>query len=410
MKPIVITIIGGGAFTPRLCEVLASTVAIPELELRLSARRADRLQILAHHSARRLAAVRPGWSLQGAHSLEAAVEGATVVVLLVRVGGLEARAWDEEFPTRFGLAGDEGLGPGGIANAWRTVPELARIAQTLQRTMPATRVINLMAPLGITTRVLLDHGLDAIGVCELPLVTLETWLGGAEDAAVDASWRYGGLNHLGWFWDVRENGQDVLRRWAGAPVSRSNLAPVDVATLEQYHAAPLRYFYEIFDREAGRRLKLERSPDRARQLIELSEALIQRFSATPGLEVREAEARPTPWLDRAVAPIASALLGGSAHAGFANLRNEEKIPELPSELVVEVAATYTANGASPAKPGPLPAPVSRFLRHAGEAEALTYQAATQRNPGVLAQAIRALPLSIPENMVSELARLAQQGP
>src|SRR3954452_11857132 len=157
------TIVGGGVFAPRLCEVLAERLAhIPQLELRLSARRSDRLAIVTRHTRARLAGRRPGWSVEGSSDLAIAAAGADLVVLLVRVGGLEARAWDETFPRRFGLVGDEGLGPGGIANAWRTLPELRRIAQAVQRAAPGARVLNLMAPLGITTRFLLEQGLDAV--------------------------------------------------------------------------------------------------------------------------------------------------------------------------------------------------------------------------------------------------------
>lgn len=403
-----ITIVGGGAFAPRLCEVLADTVDLPQLEIRLSARHRDRLEIVAHHASRRVADVRPGWSVQAAGSLDEAVEGATIIVLLVRVGGFEARAWDDQFPRRYGLAGDEGLGPGGIANAWRTLPELARIAQRLRQLAPRARVLNLMAPLGITTRFLLESELDAIGLCELPLVTLDSWLGNA--ARVDnATWRYAGLNHLGWFWQVRRGSEDVLTSIASAPPDPAGV-PVDRLTLEHYGAAPLRYFYEIFDRDAGRRMGLERSPGRASQLKAISERLLQRFSRQPGVEAREAEVRPTPWLDRAVAPVVSAFLGGTGHAGFTNLRNDGKIPELPPELVVEVAANYSATGVSPVEPGPLPARVAGFLQQVGEAEKLTYLAASRQEPALLTQAIRALPLPIPEKAVAELAKLAQESP
>jgi 6-phospho-beta-glucosidase len=404
----VITVVGGGVFAPRLCEALARALDIPELELRLAARRPERLRVIAHQSAARLALQRPGWSVQGLPSLEAALENASIVILLVRVGGLEARAWDEEFPRRFGLVGDEGLGPGGIANAWRTVPELARIADVLRRVSPEARVINLMAPLGITTRLLLDRGLAASGVCELPLVTLESWLANLNGSSSGATWRYGGLNHLGWFWNVRMSDQDVLGLLADAQAA-GEPGPVDRPTIDAYQAAPLRYFYEIFDRQAGQRLGLERPPHRARHLLQLSETLIQQFSSDAGVEVGD-EVRPTPWLDRAVAPITAALLGGSPHRGFVNLRNGDHIPELPPELVVEVAATYTSSGVSSVVPGPLPKPVARFLGSVAEAELLTFQAAEERNPGLLEEAMKALPLPIAGPAIKELVALAQIDP
>src|SRR5437870_5388579 len=81
-----------------------------------------------------------------------------------------------------------------------------------RRRCPRAAVLNLVAPLGITTRLLLDAGLDAIGVCELPRVTLEGWIAATATAAGNTSFRYAGLNHLGWFWDVRAGQVDVLAR------------------------------------------------------------------------------------------------------------------------------------------------------------------------------------------------------
>jgi 6-phospho-beta-glucosidase len=403
----VVTIVGGGVFAPRLCERLAHAVALPEVELRLWARRADRMQVLERHASRRIAPIQPAWTLRAASSLEDALEGASIVVLLVRVGGLEARAWDEAFPRRFGMAGDEGLGPGGIANAWRTLPELRRIAQSIERVAPAARVLNLMAPLGITTRLLLDRRLDAYGLCELPLLTIESWLAATGYSPPEATWHYAGLNHLGWFWDVRGGAEDVLRRLT-ARGEAATVAPVDGPTVERWGAAPLRYFYEVVDPEAGRRLGIERSSNRARHLIELTDALLQRFSESPGEYPPEESARPTPWLERAVAPAVSCFLGGPPTEGFVNLRNGTLLPELPPELVVEVAATFSGGGARPVAPGPLPGPVADFLLAMGRSEMLTFEAADHRDPGLLADAIRALPLGIREADVQELAALAQR--
>ena len=409
--PVVITIVGGGVYSPRLCEALARAIDMPELELRLSARNRDRLRILADHGSQRLlTTTKSGWSVTAAPSLEAALEGASIAILLARVGGFAARAWDEEFPRRFGLVGDEGLGPGGIANAWRTVPELDRMAEVIRRIAPAARIINLMGPLGITTRLLLERGLEACGICELPLVTLQTWLARAHVAQGEATWRYGGLNHLGWFWDVEAGGRDLLSLLADRPSPPGEEHPVDRPTLEHFQAAPLRYFYQIFEAEARERLRLERRPGRAGELAKLSETLLERFASAPGTDHPEAHLRATPWLDRAAAPIASALLGGPPHSGFANLRNDGLIPELPTELVVEVPATFTQDGASPVRPGPLPERVAVFLGHAGSAESLAFAAAERRDPTLLVEAMQALPLPISEAAVGELAALARTGP
>ena len=67
---------------------------------------------------------------------------------MIRVGGLAARQADEDLSRRFGVPGDEGLGPGGAANALRTLPVLAELAADLRRVAPGATVLNLVSPLG----------------------------------------------------------------------------------------------------------------------------------------------------------------------------------------------------------------------------------------------------------------------
>ena len=75
-----------------------------------------------------------------------------------------------------------------------------------------------------------------------------------------------------------------------------------------------------------------------------------------------------------------------------------------------MAATFTADGASPVPPGRLPRAVSEFLGRTGDAELLTFRAAQERDPQLLEAAIRALPLPIDEPDVKRLAELARSGP
>jgi 6-phospho-beta-glucosidase len=406
----VITIVGGGVYAPHLCEALARAIDRPDLELRLSARDPERLRILAAHGGGRVRSIKPGWTVIAAPSLASALEDTSMAILLARVGGFAARAWDEEFPQRFGLVGDEGLGPGGFANAWRTVPALEQIAAAIRGTASGTRVINLMAPLGITTRLLLERGLDAIGLCDLPVMTIQHWLARARAAPAETRWRYGGLNHLGWFWDVHEDGRDVLRLLADQGDIARGSYPIDRATLDHFQAAPLRYFYEIFAPEAGVKLGLKRRPQRAQELAGLAQTLIERFASAPGADHPEARLRPTPWLDLVVAPAAATLLGGPPHTGFANVRNNGQIPELPSELIVELQATFTESGVATTPPGRLPKAVAAFLRQVGDGEMLAYLAAEHRDAERLVEAIRTLPLPISNLAAVELAALAQTGP
>lgn len=412
-----VVIVGAGVYAPELCEVLAAFPGMPPLDLRLTARRPGRLAIIAHHAACRVALTRPEWRVGAYPSLGAALRGADAVILLVRVGGLAARHHDETFPERLGLRGDEGLGPGGFANIWRTIPVLSRIAATIRSVAPRARVLNLMAPLGLTTRFLLDRGLDVLGLCELPTTSERrlpepSSVSRADEPeglhALDASgeepsptrWRYAGLNHLGWFWP--EEG------WARLLEEAVRAGRVDPDVAAANGAVPLEYYYRVFDPAAADRLGMEHRTGRARHLATVSERLFRRYAEHPGEEVPASRLRPTPWFPHAVAPSLRAVLGGRPHRGFANVRNGGLVPELPPGIVVELRARISTTGAVPAAPGTLPPRVREFLVASARAEHLMYEAAVRRCSSLVARALRCLPLAIDDaavrSLVSDICR------
>ncbi len=174
-----VAVLGGGAFAARLIDVIAGA-DLPPLDLRIHARDRDRLAVIAAHAEGRLRAAGAAHAVRAGSGLDAALDGAGAVVLLIRVGGLAARAHDEGFPGRFGQVGDEGVGLGGIANAWRTVPALEGVSDRIAARSSGAHVLNLMAPLGVTTRLLVERGLRAVGLCELPAVTEAGWRSDAD--------------------------------------------------------------------------------------------------------------------------------------------------------------------------------------------------------------------------------------
>ncbi len=388
----VVAVIGGGVYAPVLCEALARALDGATLAARLVATDPARLSVIAGEADVRARAVTAGSSAIAARSFEEAVEGADHVVLLVRAGGLAARAWDEAFPRARGLVGDEGLGAGGISNAWRTVPLLAAMADTLRAHAPNAAVWNLVAPLGITTRCLLDAGVDAVGVCELPLVTRERW------RIADDELGYAGLNHLGWFWPRTDAARAALE---AAP-------DVDGPTLRAFGAAPLRYYYELFDRVAAERLGVTRQPGRAKALAAMADDALAAFRTSPGAW---RPSRPTPWFDRALAPMMAAREGRAPWAGYVNVRNAGSRCAFASrEAVVELAATIDGGGVRARVDDGVPAEVARWLAAAARLEELAYAAARDRDGSALRASLAALPSRPSRDDVEWLAARVERGP
>ncbi len=213
----VVTIIGGGVWVAALVEQLLVAIKEQALEIRLVARDPDRLGIIADYC-RRISINRANWRIL-TQTLDAALDGADICVLLLRVGGSAARQLDENFPRRFGLAGDEGLGAGGYANALRTLPTMSTIARKLAAASPDVIAVNLVAPLGMTTRVLLEQGLNAVGLCELPITTeralRKTFPAGSIYASTELHWP-----QPSWLVLVAWRGFAIVRASGGGPVGR----------------------------------------------------------------------------------------------------------------------------------------------------------------------------------------------
>ncbi|HTE53307.1 MAG TPA: hypothetical protein VK698_20775 [Kofleriaceae bacterium] len=388
-----VAVLGGGAYAARLVEVIAGAAGLPALDLRLHARDRDRLAVIAAHAAARLRAAGADHELRACAGLDEAVDGAAAVVLLIRIGGLAARAHDEGFPGRFNQVGDEGVGLGGMANAWRTVPALEHIAARIAARAPAARVLNLMAPLGVTTRLLVERGLSAVGLCELPVVTLSRWRANAAQASAAradaAPLAYAGLNHLGFFWCPEMGPLDH-------PVLRSaiELGEVPVGLAHRVGAAPLHYFVDVFEADAARRIGRRRQPGRAAELAALRDQLVQRFRAAPGAAAEALARRPTPWFDLALVPALAAALGGPVYRGPLDVPGGGALAEAPAPVVIELMGELDAGGARLDPVPERPAPVRELLGRLARADDLLYAAAVRRDRAILADALAELPLPL----------------
>jgi 6-phospho-beta-glucosidase len=83
---------------------------------------------------------------------------------------MAARILDEKIPPQYGVIGQETTGPGGFANALRTIPVILSIAADLERLSPQAILINFTNPAGLLTEALHAHSrIDRIGLCNLPI-------------------------------------------------------------------------------------------------------------------------------------------------------------------------------------------------------------------------------------------------
>ncbi len=281
-----IVVLGANSIsTPWLVRYLAGRADAAPITLVLAGRRPQRLDAIARAS--RVLAEGSAVSIETAGA--ACLNGADAVLIQFRVGGYAARRFDETFPLQFDLCGDEGLGAGGLAAAWRSWPVLRDILSDVSRFCPSARVILLTSPLTTLAKVsrLAFPELDVTGVCELPFTTLSQ-VAANRGLAWDAlDWDYLGINHIGW-------------------LLLSDVPPV-----------PLKYLRLHYNRPEILAEQKSRPGARADELAALESPVLECYARgnREGIE-RAMLARPADWYDAAVGPLLSFYAGGGAYIPF----------------------------------------------------------------------------------------------
>lgn len=287
---------GSGPFTASLIDAL---VEVPELwltQLRLAGRHAARRDAMVAYARHRL----PDCAVLGAASMEQAVDGADVIVVQVRFGGMEGRAEAERAAAAMGCPADETLGPAGLHMALQLVEPTRALARLLAERAPQAWILNLINPLSVSCHLLAAEHPRVIGVCELPHTTAqwaETVLGERLD-----SWHCTGLNHRSFLHGLDQRGADALPALVAALEARGLDAPggVPVAWLRELDALPTKYFARLRRPEPP-------GPSRAEALQALSDRVAAELMRDPGRPPPSLAQRVTDWYAEGVVPLLRAL-------------------------------------------------------------------------------------------------------
>ena len=208
-----LTVVGGGStYTPELVAGLARERNRVDLnELVLHDIDPTRREIVGGLARRMLDAAGYEGRLDVTDDLDRALEGASFVLIQLRVGGQTARLSDETVPLACGCIGQETTGAGGLGKALRTVPVVLDIAsRTRELAADDAWIVDFTNPVGIVVRGLLDEGHRAVGLCNVA-IGLQRFIARLlqvepSRVAIDQV----GLNHLTWVRAVRVDGDDVL--------------------------------------------------------------------------------------------------------------------------------------------------------------------------------------------------------
>ncbi|MGY4104816.1 6-phospho-alpha-glucosidase [Ignavigranum ruoffiae] len=145
---------------------------------------------------------------------ETAFTDVDFVMAHIRVGLYAMREKDEKIPLKYGVIGQETCGPGGIAYGMRSIGGVLELIDYMEKYSPNAWMLNYSNPAAIVaeaTRKLKPNS-KIINICDMP-VGIEHRM--AEilglDSRKDFVVRYYGLNHYGWWTDIRDHdGNDLM--------------------------------------------------------------------------------------------------------------------------------------------------------------------------------------------------------
>ncbi len=393
-----VAVVGAGStYTPELVEGFTTYQdRLPVDELVLLDIDPARLEVVAGVARRILA--KQGWTgdLVVTTERDRALEGASFVVVQIRVGGQAARLVDETLPPRFGCVGQETTGPGGFAKALRTVPVVLELAEeTASRGAPGAWLIDFTNPVGIVTQALLDDGHRALGLCNVAIGLQRrlAWMLAVpwERVALD----HVGLNHLSWVRRVEVDGKDhlpdLLERSAGDVAAEVDL-PTDlvrlIGAIPSYY---LRYYY-LTD-EVVREQRSDTHKPRAEEVMEVERDLLRQYR-DPALDHKPEllSRRGGAFYSVAATRLMASLSAGTGDVQVVDVRNDGAVPDLPADAVVEIPARVDRDSARPLTVDPLAPELLGLVQRAKAYERLAVAAATTGSRATALKALLANPL------------------
>ena len=335
-----VAVVGAGStYTPELVEGLVRrTERFAMDELVLLDVDPERLAIVGGLARRMLDAAGYEGSLTLTRDAAEAIDGASFVIVQLRVGGQAARLRDETIPQRFGCVGQETTGPGGFAMALRTVPVVLELAElTAERGAKDAWFVDFTNPTGLVTQALLDEGHRATGLCNVAINLQRRFAARFDVEPARVELDHVGLNHLSWERQVRVDGVDRLPELLETDLAELGkeveLPPELIASLQAVPSYYLRYYYlsrQVLEEQRARRT-------RAEEVMEIEGRLLEMYR-DPALHEKPEllERRGGAYYSEAAAQLVASLADDAGDVQVVNVRNDGAIANLPEEDVVEM--------------------------------------------------------------------------
>lgn len=216
MKKFSIVVAGGGStFTPGIVLMLLDNLdKFPIRQIKFYDNDAERQEIIAKACDVIIKEKAPDINFVYTTDPETAFTDVDFVMAHIRVGKYAMREKDEKIPLKHGVLGQETCGPGGIAYGMRSIGGVLELVDFMEKYSPNAWMLNYSNPAAIVaeaTRRLRPNS-KILNICDMPIgieLRMAEMLG--LESRKDMVIRYFGLNHFGWWTDIRDKeGNDLM--------------------------------------------------------------------------------------------------------------------------------------------------------------------------------------------------------
>ena len=216
MKKFSIVIAGGGStFTPGIILMLLENLErFPIRKIKLYDNDENRQMIIGEGCKILIKDKNPEIEFEYTTNPEIAFTDIDFVMAHIRVGKYPMRELDEKIPLKHGVVGQETCGPGGIAYGMRSIGPIIEMIDYMEKYSPNAWFLNYSNPAAIVAEATrrLKPNSNVLNICDMPIGTetrMAKILGLSSRKELDV--RYYGLNHFGWWTDVRNKaGEDLM--------------------------------------------------------------------------------------------------------------------------------------------------------------------------------------------------------
>jgi len=366
-----ISVLGGGSsYIPELVDRSIDLVNSEQLKIEhiaLMDINEERVSLVGSLCKRMIEAAKAPIKLTVTTDSQEAIEDSDFIICQIRVGTLEDRVYDEKFPLKYNVIGQESTGAGGFSQALRAVPVLVEYARQIEDLAPDAYFLNNTNPQRVTHEAINRYSkAKLVGICEH-----WRWTEEAISAIVNVDpsrikLEVVGLQHLNWATKVYLDGENVLPKivnefekakypeWRSARGWRGlAFEPELIQSLGMIPNGYLRYYYYydqvLKDMKSAKKTRGEYLQDHYKKFFKLCRD--PNVKTKPDIITKERAAHR--W-GRSMMPFIKAVANNENAWLITNVENNGAVRGIDSKAIMEIPTIVNKSGAHPIALGEMP--------------------------------------------------------